>query len=40
MRERGELKIFLCYRRGLGASDQSFHERGVVFSARGLFISD
>ena len=40
MREGGELKIFLCYLRGLGDSHQSFRERGGVFSARGLFISD
>ena len=40
MREGGESKIFLCYPRGLGTSHQSFRERGGVFSARGLFISD
>ena len=40
MREGGELKIFLCYPRGLETSRQSFRERGGVFSARGLFIFD
>ena len=40
MREGGESKIFLCYPRDLVTSDQSFSERGGVFSAYGLFISD
>ena len=39
MREEGESKIFLGYPRGLGTSHQSFHHRGDVFSARGLFLS-
>ena len=38
--EGGEAKIFLCYPRGLGTSHQSFCNRGGVFSACGLFISD
>ena len=40
MREGGESKIILCYHRGSGTSHQFFRERGGVFSARGLFISD
>ena len=40
MREGGESKIFLCYPRDLRTSHQSFCERGGVFSACGLFISD
>ena len=36
MREGG----CLCYPRDLGTSRQSFWDRGGVFNARGLFISD
>ena len=40
MREGGGSKIFLCYPRGSGTFHQPFHERGGVFSARRLLISD
>ena len=38
--EEGESKIFLCYPRDSRTSHQSFCERGGIFSACGLFISD
>ena len=38
--EEGESKIFLCYPRDSRTSHQSFCERGDIFSACGLFISD
>ena len=40
MGEGVESKIFLCYPKGSGTSHQSFCERGGVFSARELSISD
>ena len=40
IKEGGELKIFLSYPRGSGTSHQSFRERGGVFGARGMFVSD
>ena len=36
----GEKKIFLCYPRDSRTPHQHFCERGGVFSACGLFISD
>ena len=38
MREEGESKIFFCYPRDLGTSNQSFRERGGVFSKHRLLI--
>ena len=40
MRGGGESKISLRYPRGLGASPQSFRERGGVFSVCGVFVDD